>query len=467
VIRHAILVTFGMVALLALSLTPAGPIAAQSTNETECIDTNDQFSPDVVIGACTALLDSGQLSTADQARVLTSRGNGYFRKGDLDRALVDYNQAIALNPWAPEAFYDRGLIYDYRRDFDRAIDDYDEAIRVKPNFVPADVNLGNIYRARQLLDLAIFYYTVALSEDPHYVKAFLNRGIAYIDKRDYDRAITDFNEALRLKPDYADALYQRGIAYDDKGDFDRAIADFNEALRLGPDDRELHRELVEGSAAAAYYGRGLARLRRGDIDGAIVDDTASIKLVSTNAYVLSARGSAYDMKGAHDLAIADYTSAINLVPTDATLYIARGAARFDTAQYRAATADFALAMQMWPTNIEGALWLYIARTRAGAGNPGAAITSIYAQHQAPKASSRWPYAVVELFLGSRTAAATLAAAKTPYERCEAGFFVGEWDLMHGKRDQATRLLQSAARTCEAISIESGGAKSELMRLGAG
>jgi lipoprotein NlpI len=352
-----------MVALLALSLTPAGPIAAQSTNETECIDTNEQFSPDVVIGACTALLDSGQLSTADQARVLTSRGNGYFHKGDLDRALVDYNQAIAFNPWAPEAFYDRGLVYE--------------------------------------------------------------------DKADVDRAISDYDEALRL-----------------------GIAD-----RFGK---------VKASSAGAHYGRGLARLHRGDIDGAIADDTVSIKLVSTNAFVFFERGCAYDMKGAHDLAIADYTTAINLVPTDdVEFYIARGAARFDTAQYRAATADLALAMQMWPTNIEVALWLYIARTRAGTGNPRAAITLIYLQHQAPKASSRWPYPLVELFFGSRTAAATLAAAETSHERCEAGFYVGEWDLMHGKRDQATRLLQSAARTCEAISIESGGAKSELKRLGAG
>ena len=130
----------------------------------------------------------------DQSTIYFYRGAAYYYKGDYDRAITDYDQAIRLQPDLAGAYYNRGLTYADKGDYDRAIADYDQAIRLRP-------------------DLAEAYY---------------NRGNAYADKGDTDRAIADYDQAIQLRPDYATAYYNRGVAYYYKGDYDRAIADYTQ-----------------------------------------------------------------------------------------------------------------------------------------------------------------------------------------------------------------------------------------------
>jgi tetratricopeptide (TPR) repeat protein len=50
-------------------------------------------------------------------------------KGDLDKALVDYGEAIFLVPQDVEAYARRAEIWIKRGDFDKALQDYREAVR--------------------------------------------------------------------------------------------------------------------------------------------------------------------------------------------------------------------------------------------------------------------------------------------------------------------------------------------------
>ena len=85
-------------------------------------------------------------------------------KGDLDRAITDFDQAIALNPEYANAYSGRGTAYGKKGDFDRAITDFDQAIAI----------------------------------NPEYAVGYEYRGFTYYMKGDLDRAITDFERALEL-----------------------------------------------------------------------------------------------------------------------------------------------------------------------------------------------------------------------------------------------------------------------------
>jgi Tfp pilus assembly protein PilF len=52
-----------------------------------------------------------------------------LNKGDNDRAIADYNEAIRRDPNSALAFDNRGTAYLKKGDNDRAIADYNEAIR--------------------------------------------------------------------------------------------------------------------------------------------------------------------------------------------------------------------------------------------------------------------------------------------------------------------------------------------------
>ena len=57
---------------------------------------------------CTAVIQSGLIVGHNLAIAYNNRGNAYKANGDLDRAIADYNQAIALDPKYALAYNNRG-----------------------------------------------------------------------------------------------------------------------------------------------------------------------------------------------------------------------------------------------------------------------------------------------------------------------------------------------------------------------
>src|SRR5829696_3212592 len=63
------------------------------------------------ITGCTAVLRRSKETRSNRAKALYNRGIALRDKGDLDRALVDFDEAIQLNPKNANAFYNRGITY--------------------------------------------------------------------------------------------------------------------------------------------------------------------------------------------------------------------------------------------------------------------------------------------------------------------------------------------------------------------
>src|SRR6516165_11974649 len=96
--------------------------AAQTRNEdrAQCKDSN----PDLRIRACTALIQSRKESKPWLVAAFSNRGIAYASKGDYDRAILDYDNALQLEPDAAPVLNNRGNAYGRKAEFDRAIQDY-------------------------------------------------------------------------------------------------------------------------------------------------------------------------------------------------------------------------------------------------------------------------------------------------------------------------------------------------------
>ena len=80
------------------------------------------------------MIQSGRETAADRATAYRLRGVAYRDKGDLDRAITDFSEAIRLNPLLASAYHDRGVAYRAKGDQRRAIADHADAIRLDPNY---------------------------------------------------------------------------------------------------------------------------------------------------------------------------------------------------------------------------------------------------------------------------------------------------------------------------------------------
>jgi tetratricopeptide (TPR) repeat protein len=161
------------------------------------------------------------------------RAQAYLDKGDYDHAISDYDQAIRLSPnWARYSM--RGLSYRDKGDYDRAISDFGQAIRLNPKDPNLYEHRGGAYMKKGDYDHAISNYDQAIQLNPKEIVAYADRGSAYAGKHDYDRAISDYDQAIRLSPNYAIPYGNRGLAYEHKGDYGRAIADYDQSLKLDP-----------------------------------------------------------------------------------------------------------------------------------------------------------------------------------------------------------------------------------------
>jgi tetratricopeptide (TPR) repeat protein len=138
-------------------------------------DTCAKAAGDEAIAACSRAIASGKFRDKALAPLFNNRGYDYKAKGDYDRAIADYNEAIRLDSKNASAFNNRGTCYYAKGDHDRAISDYSEAIRL----------------------------------DPGDTVAFANRGLAYEWKGDREHAKADFDAALAMAPKYDDANLRR------------------------------------------------------------------------------------------------------------------------------------------------------------------------------------------------------------------------------------------------------------------
>jgi tetratricopeptide (TPR) repeat protein len=210
-------VLVGWITFLALAI-PVSLSRAAVDDAATCANS----SGDEAIASCTRAIKSGHLRGADLAEAYAHRGVAYRSKGDNDRGLADYNEAIRLDPKPVWVYFNRGNVYLKKGDNDHAIADYSKAIQLDPNgkqaCTPCAFNgRGLAYRSKGDNDRAIADFSEAIRLDPKLVKAYNNRGDAYLSKGDNDRANSDYDQAIKLNPNHTDAINSRARALAKKG----------------------------------------------------------------------------------------------------------------------------------------------------------------------------------------------------------------------------------------------------------
>jgi tetratricopeptide (TPR) repeat protein len=180
----------------------------------------------IAIGNDLLLMD---LSVAIASRAFANRGNAYSGKGDEDRAMRDYDEAINLDPCYAGAYVDRGLLLSKKGEHSEARKDFGEALRLNPNQWEAYYDRGADFRDERKLEEAIADFSKAIDLNPSYPSSYVNRASVYAMKGEVDCALGDYEKALKLNPNLADVYFAQARIYFQQHHYSEAAHDLEKA----------------------------------------------------------------------------------------------------------------------------------------------------------------------------------------------------------------------------------------------
>ena len=160
----------------------------------------------------------------------------------FDNAIVDFSQAISLNPEIDQAYYNRGNTYAQLGQLDKALADLNKVIEKNPNDTTALNNRGNIHADMGDSKLALADYEQALTLNPDLGEVYTNRGLTFADIGQYDEALSDYAQALSFDGSDATAIYYSACAFGLLLDEGQACAWLEQAVLLD----ESFRSMAEG-----------------------------------------------------------------------------------------------------------------------------------------------------------------------------------------------------------------------------
>ena len=193
------------------------------------------------------------------AAIYSWRADAYIQKGEFNKAMVDANESIRLNPQYYGGYLERAIAYRRTGHLDKAISDYDTVIRLNPSFARAYYDRAIAYRLKGNYKQAIRDGDQAIRLSPSDPDFYYNRGADYQSIGNLNKAMQDYNEAIRRAPKQFNNYCGRAEAFENMGQLDKASADYDQVLRLNPRD------------ANGYICRGYAHFAKGNYKAAAFD----------------------------------------------------------------------------------------------------------------------------------------------------------------------------------------------------
>lgn len=313
----------------------------------KCMDVNPNF-PDAYLKAGLLRLfvnrrENKAFEYLDKAiEVAPNFQDGLFWRGliniefnNIDKALVDWNKLIQLNPQRPLYTMIRGYLYIELDDFERAFTDLKNAV-IAMEIDENEFEFGSQGKAtNKRIDLqASSHYLMrnifGLSDE---ASSPLKKAYCLIIKTKYEEAMSNLNQSLAIEPSAAGYLL-KATTFEYLEKHDSSLVYLDKTLKLDNDIFEAHKkraiyrssirdwrgatadfmamERLQPESIITYKLRGQLKSAFNDHYGCIIDLTRYLKSDSFNTDIIKLRAHAQFQVGNYKGYKEDYTTLVNL-----------------------------------------------------------------------------------------------------------------------------------------------------------
>lgn len=130
-----------------------------------------------------------------QAKAYRAQGVAFQKKGQVDKALFAYAEALNLDPDDPEAYFDRGTALLEKDSPDEALIAFQAAIRLNSTFIEAYSAAASVHVARRQWDQALALWDRYLAQRPQDGRAHFERAIVKRSKGDSKGFLQELQQA--------------------------------------------------------------------------------------------------------------------------------------------------------------------------------------------------------------------------------------------------------------------------------
>ncbi|HEY0331057.1 MAG TPA: hypothetical protein VGC77_18405 [Rhodopseudomonas sp.] len=245
--RYLIIAGLSFAALLGLAATPGRAAVGEPPSDPAidagpCLTAAAGGDADAIIAACLPLIDHDKTVRPDRVKALLARAAAFDRKQQPDRALADYDAALALDASQAEPFNARGELRRRQGNRPGALADFAAAIKRDPQHIAARANYKSLAQELERLgaELAV-------------------KGKPSFDCKTAKRAV---QKAICADPDLADLDRAIGAAYQAQLRQAGTAAVSRRALQQAQDGFVTAREAAFGRSRDELRGVMQARLQQ-------------------------------------------------------------------------------------------------------------------------------------------------------------------------------------------------------------
>lgn len=178
-----------------------------------------------------------------KAFALTSLGDHYRNSGQIQKAILNYREALKIDPALHTTRNNLGLLYS-KENPTKAEKEFKTVLEQVPEYYPALNNLGVLYMGQKKMELAILSFKKALTIKPGYARSHNNLGLIFMEKKMLEKAEAEFVSALENKPGFVEAYNNLGMIYMALGKQKEAANNFEKALALNPNFEAAFKNLL-------------------------------------------------------------------------------------------------------------------------------------------------------------------------------------------------------------------------------
>ncbi|HEY2679099.1 MAG TPA: tetratricopeptide repeat protein [Steroidobacteraceae bacterium] len=188
------------------------------------------------------------------------KGQSYLAAGNLEKARVEFQNALQIAPKDAEARFEMGVIDEKLQNARQAAQYYQAVLEVDPDHVGARTKLARLYLFSSMPDKALDLIQPALEKHPDNAELLSLRSAVRVQQKDPAGALADAERAVQLAPANEDAVAILAGIYAAAGDKAKAQGLLERAIQKIPDTVELRLILAQIDVQAGQHAEAEALL---------------------------------------------------------------------------------------------------------------------------------------------------------------------------------------------------------------